>query len=88
MLFPSLKSLPKIFSAGLDIFELYQPKVDRLEKFWSEFQDLWLAIYSSPKTVMAAINVCFLQLTKKTIMNFLFLQGPFSSSRMYSCVVH
>ncbi|CAD5115181.1 DgyrCDS4176 [Dimorphilus gyrociliatus] len=49
-------SLPSIFSAGLDILEMYQPEPDRLEKFWTEFQEIWLALYSSPKTVMSAIN--------------------------------
>jgi 3,2-trans-enoyl-CoA isomerase len=31
-------SLPNIFSAGLDLMELYNPREDRLRQFWSSLQ--------------------------------------------------
>lgn len=51
-------SLPKIFSAGLDIGrELYQPDADRLPKFWWEVQQLFLDLYGcSELTTVAALG--------------------------------
>jgi len=52
-------SLPNnIFSAGLDIIdELYKPDLDRLPKFWSAFQQLFLDLYGSEEiTTIAAIE--------------------------------
>ena len=46
-----------IFSAGLDIRELYQPKPDRLHQFWDALHDFWLKLYGSNKIFIAAINV-------------------------------
>jgi len=52
-------SLPnKIFSAGLDIStELYKPDLDRLPKFWWNFQQLFLDLYGSTRlTTVAALE--------------------------------
>ncbi|CAH1802704.1 unnamed protein product, partial [Owenia fusiformis] len=49
-------ALPKIFSAGLDILEMYQPKEERLRQFWSTLQDVWLRLYGSPLVTIAAIS--------------------------------
>ncbi|XP_067948537.1 enoyl-CoA delta isomerase 1, mitochondrial-like isoform X1 [Watersipora subatra] len=49
-------SLPKIFSAGLEITEMYQPDEARLREFWRSLQDVWLKLYGSPMVTMAAIT--------------------------------
>jgi 3,2-trans-enoyl-CoA isomerase len=49
-------ALPKIFSAGLDINELYQPKPGKLAEFWRALQDFWIKLYVSPLATAAAIN--------------------------------
>ncbi|XP_044735782.1 enoyl-CoA delta isomerase 1, mitochondrial-like [Chrysoperla carnea] len=46
---------PKVFSAGLDITEMFQPKLDRAKEFWSSLQDLWLNLYGSTLPTAAAI---------------------------------
>ncbi|XP_023293353.2 enoyl-CoA delta isomerase 1, mitochondrial [Lucilia cuprina] len=45
-----------IFSAGLDIMEMYKPNQDRLKEFWTTLQDTWLALYGSSVPTAAAIN--------------------------------
>jgi Delta3-Delta2-enoyl-CoA isomerase len=47
-----------VFSAGLDILEMYQPTQERLKDFWTTLQDVWLKLYGSPFPTAAAINVC------------------------------
>ncbi|EZA60296.1 hypothetical protein DMN91_011020 [Ooceraea biroi] len=49
-------SLPTVFSAGLDIMEMYNSDVKRLTTFWRAFQDAWLALYTLQIPVAAAIN--------------------------------
>lgn len=49
-------ALPRIFSGGIDIAELYQPRHERLASFWSSLQDLWLTLYGLRKPSVAAIN--------------------------------
>ena len=48
--------IPHIFSAGLDIMEMYQIKSDRGRQFWNTLQDFWLKLYGSNKIYIAAIN--------------------------------
>lgn len=48
--------IPNIFSAGLDILEMYQIKADRGKQFWNTLQDFWLKLYGSNKIYIAAIN--------------------------------
>ncbi|XP_030556766.1 enoyl-CoA delta isomerase 1, mitochondrial [Drosophila novamexicana] len=49
-------SNPSIFSAGLDILEMYKPDKDRIRAFWTALQDVWLALYGSSVPTAAAIN--------------------------------
>lgn len=56
-----ITSSHKVFSAGLDLTELYNPTADRsrearLREFWSSFQEVNLRLYRSPLITMAAIN--------------------------------
>jgi 3,2-trans-enoyl-CoA isomerase len=45
-----------VFSAGIDITELHEPQVERFERFWMSFQEIWLILNSYPKPVIAAVN--------------------------------
>ncbi|XP_056309508.1 enoyl-CoA delta isomerase 1, mitochondrial [Danio aesculapii] len=47
---------PKVFSAGLDILEMYQKSPEHCAKFWKIFQEAWLKLYVSAKVTIAAIN--------------------------------
>lgn len=49
-------ALPNIFSAGLDIMEMYDCKPERIRNFWSELQNFWIKLYGSSKVTVAAIN--------------------------------
>lgn len=49
-------SSKSVFSAGLDIMEMYKPKVDRMKEFWSTLQDVWFKLYGSAFPTVAAIN--------------------------------
>ncbi len=44
------------FSAGLDLTELYQPSPERLNKFWTSFQQLFIDLYGSRLATVGAIN--------------------------------
>jgi len=48
--------LQKVFCAGLDITEFYNPNPDRLAKFWTTLQDTWLTLYTTPFPTVAVIN--------------------------------
>ncbi|XP_041829929.1 enoyl-CoA delta isomerase 1, mitochondrial [Melanotaenia boesemani] len=47
---------PKVFSAGLDILEMYGKSPERCGEFWKAVQEMWLKIYSSNMVTIAAIN--------------------------------
>lgn len=47
---------PKVFSAGLDIMEMYGRSPERCGEFWRAVQEMWLKLYSSNMIVIAAIN--------------------------------
>lgn len=49
-------AVPHVFSAGLDINEMWNPEEDRLRQFWQSVQSLWLRLYSSPLATVAAIE--------------------------------
>ncbi|XP_076279681.1 enoyl-CoA delta isomerase 1, mitochondrial isoform X1 [Lasioglossum baleicum] len=49
-------ALPAIFSAGLDLLELYNRTENQLSEFWQALQDTWLTLYSLEVPVAAAIN--------------------------------
>jgi len=50
-------SSPTVFSAGLDIREMYQTTPERLHLFWSSLQKLWMQLYSTKMANVALINV-------------------------------
>ncbi|XP_017780308.1 PREDICTED: enoyl-CoA delta isomerase 1, mitochondrial-like [Nicrophorus vespilloides] len=45
-----------VFSAGLDIMEMYKPQEEKCKKFWTTLQDTWLKLYGSSFPTAAAIN--------------------------------
>ncbi|GBP79769.1 Enoyl-CoA delta isomerase 1, mitochondrial [Eumeta japonica] len=47
---------PTVFSAGLDIMEMYKPDPKRLETFWVTLQDMWLKLFGASFPTAAAIN--------------------------------
>ncbi|XP_076839642.1 enoyl-CoA delta isomerase 1, mitochondrial-like isoform X1 [Brachyhypopomus gauderio] len=47
---------PRIFSAGLDIMDMYGTGPEHCGAFWKAFQDIWLKLYSYSKLTIAAIN--------------------------------
>ncbi|XP_062264519.1 enoyl-CoA delta isomerase 1, mitochondrial [Platichthys flesus] len=49
-------SQPKVFSAGLDIMEMYGKSPERCGEFWKAVQEMWLKIYGSNMVTIAAIN--------------------------------
>ena len=51
-----LKSSSTVFSAGLDLVELYQPQPQRLADFWTAFQQLFLDLYGSRLATIACIS--------------------------------
>lgn len=52
-----IQGLPKVFSAGLDILEMYGKGPENCGEFWRAVQEIWLKLYSSNMVVIAAINV-------------------------------
>ncbi|XP_048465497.1 enoyl-CoA delta isomerase 1, mitochondrial [Rhincodon typus] len=49
-------SIPKIFSAGLDINEMYGKTPEHTGEFWRSVQEMWLKLYGSNMVTIAAIN--------------------------------
>lgn len=45
-----------VFSAGLDILEMYKPDIERVKRFWSMLQDTWIKLYGSAYPTVAFIN--------------------------------
>jgi len=45
-----------VFSAGLDLFEMYDPNVERMTAFWRELQDMKINYFGSPLVMVGAIN--------------------------------
>lgn len=48
--------IPGVFSAGLDLNDLYQTSRTHLESFWKCVQDMWIQLYSTKLPTVAAIN--------------------------------
>lgn len=46
-----------MFSAGLDIMEMYKPDMKRVETFWTTLQEVWIKLFGSNFITAAAINV-------------------------------
>lgn len=49
-------SQPKVFSAGLDIMEMYGKSPEHAGEFWRAVQEMWLKLYGSNMVTIAAIN--------------------------------
>ncbi|KAG5497678.1 hypothetical protein JKF63_03944 [Porcisia hertigi] len=49
-------AIPTVFSAGLDLVEVHNPKPERIGAFWQSFQEMWLIFNSFPKPIIAAIT--------------------------------
>ncbi|KAF7393285.1 hypothetical protein HZH66_009118 [Vespula vulgaris] len=49
-------SLPTVFSAGLDIMEMYKPDIKRFTAYWRTLQDTWMTLYGLEIPIAAAIN--------------------------------
>ncbi|XP_063382341.1 enoyl-CoA delta isomerase 1, mitochondrial-like [Cydia fagiglandana] len=49
-------ALPTVFSAGVDITEMYKPEVQRLQQYGNNFQDVWIKLFGFPFPTAAAIN--------------------------------
>ncbi|CAK9833365.1 Enoyl-CoA delta isomerase 1, mitochondrial [Anthophora retusa] len=49
-------SLSNVFSAGLDIMEMYNRNEKQLTEYWQTLQDTWLTLYNLPIPIAAAIN--------------------------------
>ncbi|GAB0093439.1 enoyl-CoA delta isomerase 1, mitochondrial [Sergentomyia squamirostris] len=45
-----------VFSAGLDIMEMYKPDQARVKEFWSTLQEVWLKLFAAGLPTAAAIN--------------------------------
>eukprot|EP00735_Rhodelphis_limneticus_P003554 TRINITY_DN1503_c0_g1::TRINITY_DN1503_c0_g1_i1::g.28180::m.28180 TRINITY_DN1503_c0_g1::TRINITY_DN1503_c0_g1_i1::g.28180 ORF type:complete len:295 (-),score=86.31,sp/P42125/ECI1_MOUSE/44.44/2e-70,ECH/PF00378.15/5.4e-51 TRINITY_DN1503_c0_g1_i1:659-1543(-) len=54
MIFAS--NMPSVFSAGLDINELYKTTPERVVAFWGTLQDVWLELFGSRLATIAAIQ--------------------------------
>ncbi|GAB1300663.1 Enoyl-CoA delta isomerase 1, mitochondrial [Apodemus speciosus] len=51
-----LQERPGIFSAGLDLLEMYGRNPAHYAEYWKAVQELWLRLYLSSLTLMSAIN--------------------------------
>ncbi|XP_051877931.1 enoyl-CoA delta isomerase 1, mitochondrial [Pristis pectinata] len=49
-------SIPNVFSAGLDINEMYGKSPEHTGEFWRAVQEMWLKLYGSNLVTIAAIN--------------------------------
>lgn len=49
-------SQPKVFSAGLDIMDMYGKSPEHCAEFWRAVQEMWLKLYTSNMVTIAAIN--------------------------------
>lgn len=52
-------SLPTVFSAGLDIMEMYNRSEEQMTEFWHALQDTWSTLYGLEIPLAVAINVLF-----------------------------
>ncbi|RZB89889.1 enoyl-CoA delta isomerase 1, mitochondrial-like [Asbolus verrucosus] len=45
-----------VFSAGLDILEMYKPDLNRAKQFWTTVQQVWIKLYGSSYPTVAVLN--------------------------------
>lgn len=69
-----------VFSAGLDILEMYKPVPENLKRFWTNLQDVWLKLYGSSFPTAAAINVSTPKLSLQNSHAHFVIPFPFSHS--------
>lgn len=50
----------KVFSAGIDLLELYKPEEDKVKRYWTALQDCWINLYGFSAPTVACINVSFI----------------------------
>lgn len=73
-------SLPTVFSAGLDIMEMYTTDTKKLAAFWTTLQDTWLTLYSLTVPIATAINVQnFSKCYYYNILHIIIFTGTFLS---------
>jgi len=46
----------KVFSAGIDLFELYKPEEERVRQYWTALQDCWINLYGFNAPTVACIT--------------------------------
>lgn len=51
------KNIPNIYSAGLELTEVYRLQEARAKVFWRALQTFWMKLYGSKKIFISAINV-------------------------------
>lgn len=71
----SSQSSPKIFSAGLDMMELYKPDPIRLEDYYFTIQELWIKLFGANFPTAAAINV--IKKNLKSNCTYLHVEGTY-----------
>lgn len=49
-------ALPKVYSAGLNLLEMHKRSRDVVRAYWSEFQQTWLAFYTTRLATIAAVE--------------------------------
>ena len=79
-----------MFSAGIDLMELYDSNPNRLEDLWFHVQKLWWNLYGSKKVYIAALNVrkkfsCFTAYFVRFNAIFNFMIGSFDGIRLSGC---
>lgn len=92
------QSSATVFSAGLDILEMYKPDPEKVKLFWTTVQEVWLKLYGSAFPTAAAINVTILSINiifGIQMSNFnqislnspysIFSPGPFSGWWVFAC---
>jgi len=52
--------MSNVFSAGLDIHEMYNTNEEQLRIIWTELQNAWIALYGTSLPTAAAINVSWI----------------------------
>ena len=53
---PSLIPFSGVYTAGLDIMEIYNRKDEEIFEYWSLLQNMWLSLYTAKTPVIAQIN--------------------------------
>jgi 3,2-trans-enoyl-CoA isomerase len=49
-------ALPNLFSGGLDIRAFHRPDLEKLARYWTSVQEVWLALHTTKLATVAAIS--------------------------------